>query len=305
MDNPKVKNRVLSLLVNIMEQPYRFTKAALSKKYNVSVRTISRDFEDLELVGFTIRKDEKYRYALEETKHLSQLKNLLHFSEEDQLTLVKALNEFDKNGKQAERIKQKVRNIYNYQKLGYANLKKPYLKKLNQIEQAKKENRNIILKAYRSSNSNAVSDRVVEAFHYSPDTDIVQAYDLQKNALRHYRISRIQRIELSSEAWANADKHHISATDPFQIVSDEQVMVNIRLKVGGYNELVQRFPLTQGSITEDYEEGIYDFTAKVNKYFFGLSNFILGNFHQIEEIVEPEELRVHLLRMVKDIEKKL
>lgn len=305
MENTKVKNRVLSILVDLMDQPFRFTKTSLSEKYMVSTRTISRDFEDLEIVGFTISKDEKHRYALAQTKHLEQLKSLLHFSEEDQLYLIKALNEYDKHDKRAARIKQKVSSVYNYHKLGYANLKRPYLKKLDQLEQAKTEKRSVLLKGYRSSNSNAINDRAVEAFHYSPESDILQAFDIDKKALRHYRISRIQRIMITENKWQHENAHHISATDPFLIVSDEQVLVNLRLKVGGYNELIQRFPLSQGYITEDHEEGIYDFTAKVNSRFYGLSNFILGNFNQIKEIVEPEALRDHLIDMVKNIEEKL
>lgn len=36
-----------------------------------------------------------------------------------------------------------------------------------------------------------------------------------------------------------------NATDPFRIVKDKQVRVYIKLKVGGYNELIEGFPMTQ------------------------------------------------------------
>lgn len=90
------------------------------------------------------------------------------------------------------------------------------------------------------------------------------------------------------------------ATDPFRIVSDEQAMVHLRLRVGGYNELVERFPLSKAYIQEDAEEeGIYDFQCRVNRKFYGLTNFILGFHHQVVEVLEPEELKEHLREEVK------
>ena len=118
---------------------------------------------------------------------------------------------------------------------------------------------------------------------------------MDKKELRHFRISRIKRIRPTETPWAYEDQHQVLATDPFRIVDDRQVMVHLRLKVGAYNELVERFPLSKAYIQEDaQEEGIYDFQARVNHQFFGLTNFILGFHHQIVEVLEPEGLKAHL-----------
>ena len=66
-------------------------------------------------------------------------------------------------------------------------------------------------------------------------------------------------------------------------------------EVGGYNELTERFPLTQAYLQPSADEaGVFDFECKVNERFYGLTNFILGYHEHIIEIVEPESLIEHI-----------
>ena len=87
----------------------------------------------------------------------------------------------------------------------------------------------------------------------------------------------------------------MAATDPFRIVSDQQVFVHLKLKTGALNELIERFPLAQAYIQPCAEQDdVYDFACRVNDKFLGISNFILGYFEHIEAIVEPESLIEHV-----------
>jgi hypothetical protein len=104
------------------------------------------------------------------------------------------------------------------------------------------------------------------------------------------------------EAWANEDRHVVTATDPFRIVNNHQVHVHIKLRVRGYNELTERFPLTQAYLKPSASQaGVFDFECKVNERFFGLTNFILGYHEHIVEIVEPERLITHIQTHAKQI----
>ena len=83
-------------------------------------------------------------------------------------------------------------------------------------------------------------------------------------------------------------------TDPFRIVDDRQVMVHLRLKVK-FTTSWWELPTFQGLHPGGRPgRGIYDFQARVNHQFFGLTNFILGFHHQIVEVLEPEGLKAHL-----------
>lgn len=294
--------RVVHVLRSIIERPYHHTKRALAERHGVSVDTISGDFHAITTAGFTLQPDEKNRYAFVLDKPHQQLKDLLHFSEEDQTLLHQAIDNLPGTTERHQNLKKKLSALYDFRRLGHAYLRKPYLSKVDLLLQAKDEKRQALLIDYRSSNSNAISSRLVEPFHVSPAEDTLQTFDVEKQALRHFRISRFTRVQLTDTPWHYEGHHNILLTDPFRIVSNDQVNIHLRLGVGAYNELVERFPLTKGHIEESEIPGVYDFQCKVNRQFLGLSNFILGFYHQQIEVVEPEALKAHLRKEVLSFE---
>lgn len=296
------KLRLLRVMRALLENPKHYTKRQLAEVYQVTPDTITNDFEALTNAGFVVEYDEKYRYYLVEEKPFTQLKDLLHFSEEDQAILYRAIDQVAAHEKRGQRLKKKLASLYDYRRLGHAYLRKPYLTKVDLLMQDKNEKRQVILRDYSSSNSNEVRDRLVEPFHPSPPDDTLQAFDVDKQELRHFRISRITRVEMTDTPWQFEGHHNIMLTDPFRIVDSNQVMVHLRLRVGAKNELVERFPLTQSYIQEAAEEGIYDFQCMVNHRFLGLTNFILGFHHQLVEVLGPESLLDHLQEEVEKMD---
>lgn len=296
------KLRLLRVMRALLENPKHYTKRQLAELYQVTPDTITNDFEALTSAGFVVEYDEKYRYYFVEEKPFTQLKDLLHFSEEDQAVLYRAIDQVTDSSKRGQRLKKKLASLYDYRRLGHAYLRKPYLTKVDLLMQGKNERRQVILRDYSSSNSNEVRDRLVEPFHPSPPDDTLQAFDVDKQELRHFRISRITRVEMTDTPWQFEGHHNIMLTDPFRIVDSNQVMVHLRLRVGAKNELVERFPLTQSYIQEAAEEGIYDFQCMVNHRFLGLTNFILGFHHQLVEVLGPESLLDHLQEEVEKMD---
>lgn len=288
------RTRLVFVLRAILEYPYGYSKQQLANKYGVSTDTISGDFKAIENAGFVLEKDERHRYAFKVDKPLRQLKDLLHFSEEDQFALHQAIDNLPISSERARQLKAKLGSLYDFRRLGHAYLRKPHLTKVDLLMQAKTEKRQAFLIDYRSSNSNAISTRLVEPFHISPADDTLQAFDVDKHTLRHFRITRFTRVQLTELPWQHEGHHNIVQIDPFRIVDNNQVTVHLRLGVGAYNELVERYPLTRSHIEETDDPNIFDFQCAVNHRFFGLSNFILGFHHQVIEVLEPESLKEHL-----------
>jgi len=295
------KVRLLRVMRAILDWPYGYTRRQLAERYGVSRDTIDRDFEALQHAGFVLRADNKHRYAFVEDQPYKELKSLLHFSEEDQLLLEQAIDQIADHTQRGQKLKRKLGSLYDYGRLGYAYLRKPHLTKVDLLLKAQKEKRQVILEHYRSSNSDAIRNRLVEAFHISPADDMLHAYDLDRRDLRHFRLSRFQRVQLTDQPWQYENHHHLISTDPFRIVDAQQVMVHLRLKVGAYNELVERFPLTKRYIEPAEQEGVFDFQCKVNHRFLGITNFILGHYHQWIEVLAPDELLDHLRKTVEDM----
>lgn len=278
----------------LIERPFGYTKQQLAERLGVSRDTITGDFEAIEFAGFFLRRDGKFRYAFVQDRPLKQLQDLLHFSAEDQSLLHQAIDSLPATTERQQNLKAKLNALYDFRLLGHAYLRKPYLTKVDLLLQAKSEKKLVVLEGYRSSNSNTISDRLVEPFHISPPDDTVQTFDSDKRTVNHFRISRIGRVKILEDGWQHEGHHNIRHTDPFRIVGNNQVMVHLRLGLGAYNELIERFPMAKGHIEPAHEEGVYDFQCPVNDRFLGLSNFILGFYHQGIEIITPESLRVFL-----------
>jgi len=289
-------------MLALIERPKGYTKKELSEIYGTSESTIKNDFKALTEAGFVVAHDEKYRYFFKVEKPFAQLKDLLHFSEEDQILLEEAIDQITTHNERGKRLKKKLASIYDFKRLGYSYLRKPYLSKVDLLLQAKDEKLQVTLRDYHSSNSNEITDREVEPFHVSPPEDTLQAFDIQKKEIRHFRISRFSRVKLKESHWEYEGHHNIMRTDPFRIVDNNQVPVHLRLKVGARNELMERFPASKSYIEHAAEDDIYDFSCMVNHRFLGLTNFILGFHHQLVEVVSPDSLLDHLRNEVEKME---
>lgn len=290
----RTKERIVRLLLLLAERPDTFTIKMLAEKYSVSNDTIKGDLQILKNIGFALDYNKStYCYTLQTNDSYKQLKSLLHFTEEDQLLLERAIDQVSPHTRQGANLKKKLSSLYDYRQLGHSYLRKPYLNKVDALLKAKEEQKRVILKNYRSSSGNTVSDRKIEPFNIDPAIDTLQAFDVDKKSLKHFRISRFSRVEILMEDWKYSTLHHVQRTDPFRIVDDNQVAVCLRIKEGARNELIERFPKTAGKIIED-GDGIYDFHCNVNHRFIGLTNFILGFHHQLVDVVFPESLKEHL-----------
>lgn len=295
------RTRLLRIMRALIDRPFGYTKRQLADQYGKHVDTISGDFEAFKNAGFEMQRDRQHRYAFRVDRTYQELKDILFFSEEDQALLMRAIDQVDPYGKRGHQLKRKLDSLYDYHKLGFSTLRRPYLNKIDSLEQAQKEKRVVILENYHSSNSGRIRNRRVEPFHPSPPDDTLQAFDLDNQELRHFRISRIERVQLTSELWQHQHRHIVLPTDSFRIVDANQVQVHLRFRVGAYNELIERFPQTRSYLQPDAEKDVYDFQAPVNHRFLGLSNFILGFHDQIIEILEPDSLINHLGKELQNI----
>ncbi len=289
------KNRLLRVLQDILSRPYHYTKKMLATKYAVSQDSISADFEELRNADFILQYDARYRYAIVPNRSQEYLEDVLYFTENEKSILLMLLEAHPTQAPQLKKWKEKLDTVYDVSRLGRSMFSKAFLTKANMLEKAKKEKKSVRLIQYRSTNSSQVSDRLIEPYWVGIKEDIIQAYDLSAEAIRHFRLSRVERVELLPDPWLHETKHHVTATDPFGIVHDHQVFVHLRFKTGAYNELIERFPLTQAYVQPCVrEENIFEFEGKVNARFYGITNFILGYHEHILEIVEPESLREHI-----------
>ncbi len=292
------KTRVLRLLLLLLEAPYRYTRRELAARMEVSPDAIKHDLKAIRNAGLVVLHDKQYRYAIGEDRTGKKLKRSLIFSEEERVLLLDTIERLSTDSTAARRLRHKLEALFTVGQLGKFILRRPYLSKITVLQQAIKARRCVVLERYRSLSSNATRNREVEAFHYNPGEDIMQAFDPERDEVRVFRISRCERVHLSETPWQHESRHQILATDPFRVADPEQVMAHLTLTTGGYNLMIEQFPLTRAWLQPAAEPEQYDLQCHVNHRFLGLSNFILGNHAHVVAIHEPPELITHLRKQL-------
>ncbi len=288
------RTRSLKILFTIVESPFVYTKKRLAEIYGVDESTIKLDFEAFKSAGFDLDYDKHYRYGLSADRRYENLKSLLVFTPKEEDILTTALNKYGTNNKAVEKLQKKLSRVYDVSKMNNT-FDKNFLTKMDKLEKAISDKKVVKLKDYHSTNSSSVSHRTVEAFSVSAEDDIVHAFDLDKKGIRHFRISRISKLEITPNDWTNETKHYLQQTDCFRIHDNKQVNVHLRIKVGAFNQLLEQFPMARAHLKPTNEASdTYDFQCKVNHCFSGLSNFIMGNYDNIEAIYEPDALIEHI-----------
>ena len=300
MSEKNSNQRVLEILRMLIEQPFHYTARKLSTIYKRDVRTIQGDITDLENAGFLVDRDEHHRYFLVNEKLTDKLEETLVLTQNEKDLLITALKNENPSEAQLKRLVSKIENLSQLPSLGNVYFSNHYLQKLNLLSKAQKNQLRVKLRDYRSTNSNSKTDRIIEPFHIAIEDDIVHAFDLRQKEVRHFRISRIDRIESLEENWEFAKHHYVAATDIFRITSREQETIHLRLKIGAVNELLERYPLSKAYL-EQTEAEVFELKCKVNANFYGLQNFLLGYHAYVLEIVESKKLKTHMNTLKQNI----
>lgn len=296
------RERTLRILVKLLAHPYRFTRQDLANEFNDGQKeAIEGDIKALKAsdIGFHQEKKPPYRMAIIPDRRLKELKRLLPLNEDDRLRIRGLLTQY-MSEKDALYLNNKLESLYDFQKLGLRALQRPALEKIDLLENALQKKKQVRIERYHSNNSNSISDRQVEPFHIDPELDTLQAYDVDKQKVSHFRLSRIERVVPTDIPWAYESSHGYKYTDVFRIADNDQVMVQLRLTVWGYNALVEAFPKARAETTPGAQPNTFEFQSKVNRPFLGLINFIMGNADNVE-VLHPEELRERLREEAKKI----
>lgn len=293
--------RIVRLILLLLYRPYIYTKKALSIYFEISEDRIDNDFKVLRNIAIHFDKDAQHRYAILPQKEFKELSYLQPLTEADRGKIKDALYRVF-GEKDAMYIEGKLTSLYNFQELGLRALRQNSLDKIDQLKAAQKNRKRVVLEQYQS-NSGTVRDRLVEPFYLDVEMDTLQAFDVEAQETRHYKLTRMERVKMTEEKWQNKS-YTPEQTDIFRIVNDQQTRVHLKLKAQAYNYLVEQYPKSISEIHPSSEPQIWDFEARVNSNFFGLSNFILANTEHVE-ITYPQALKAHIKEKIQAFLKKL
>jgi predicted DNA-binding transcriptional regulator YafY len=280
---PQAKLLRLFQIIAVLKSGH-WTIQQLAARFDTSARTIYRYLNLLETVDFLIEKDFDNRYfiitsdddptqavfSVEETRLIKKLivagandnplKNLL-------LKKLSLNSEIDS-----------MPRLFLKQRLG---------KFVDEIAEAIRSRRQIVLQHYHSANSNEIRDRLVEPIHFGDNYQSVVALDTGDKVCKHFKLDRIGSITSIDTGYQHESLHQKNQTDIFGMSGDSSTSIILQLTLRAYLLLREEFPLSIPYI-EKTDDG-YLFNGPVSS-FEGPSRFVLG---LLDEIIvrEPASFR--------------
>jgi predicted DNA-binding transcriptional regulator YafY len=197
----------------------------------------------------------------------------MHFSEEELVILYETLNLIEGTSPVKEQLIRKLNALYDYKALEQLK-QRDDLTKIQKLSDAMQNKKQVILKNYRSSNSNKITDRKVEPFDYLSDYRSVWCYECATKSCKQFKLARIHEISLLNSDWENELMHKIHFTDAFRISSLKSIgSIEAKLSLKAYNLLLEEFPLSREYVKE--EKGCYQLKIPVAGY-QGIGRFVMG-----------------------------
>lgn len=292
MDYSKTET-ILRMLV-LLSNGNRYSVAALSKRFSRSERTVYRDLDAIESAGFVLDRA-KGTYALtccpEEVKKLNRL---LHFSEEEAYVLYRALELVKGGSIFNEQLVRKLNALYDFRALSNLS-RKPEMEIIHILEDSIRNQKQVNLIAYRSSNSETISDRIVEPFEFLPEYSAVWCFDLSDETCKQFKISRIGQVSVLNTNWQHQDSHQVPYIDAFRMSAPNQLTTVIaELTLKATNLLREEYPLAEKYLTEQIGSTYHYRLSIPVADFHGIGRFILGLPGEIK-VSSPTEFANYLL----------
>lgn len=289
-------------LMMLLTQNRKYTLEELSERLDMSSRNVYRYIEAFKMAGFVVRKTNGC-YSLDKASpYFKDISSLVHFTEEEAYILKRAIESVDGNTSLKQNLKEKLYKVYDYEILSEIVVRNGIADNVHNLYEAIKEKKQVTFHQYKSSNSHAVSDRVVEPFAFTANNNEIWCYELASRKNKLFKVSRITSVEITETEWQHESLHQKGFIDVFHISSGQRLPVTLRLGMTAANLLVEEFPLAEKYLEKE-DESHWIFKTEVCRY-EGVGRFVLGLYEDIE-IIESAEFRQYIIGKAEKISEKI
>ncbi len=268
-----------------------YTITELAEKFNTSERTVQRYIASFKETGFVFAVSGG-RYRIEKMdKAFRKISDLLHFSEEEAWLLTKAIHAVSDNNVLKENLEKKLYSLYNFDRVVDAVIKGKNSENVHALIHAIETKKQVLLRDYRSANSNMERDRLVEPFDFTTNYIAVWAFDPESRQNKQFKTARIDHVEILNKPFAYADQHKKQPVDVFRISSHHQTPVSLLLNMRAYSLLIEEYPLAEPLCTK-LPDNKWQFNGEVCG-FEGVGRFVLGLMDEIK-VLTPKGLKEYV-----------
>lgn len=296
MDQPKIE-RMLRLM-KLLTANNRYSVDELGRILEMSPRTIYRYIDTFREAGFAVKKSNGFIRLDKQSKYFKDISELIHFTDEEAHILKSAIESIDENNVIKQNLKAKLYSVYDYKILAECVTKGSNAKNVNNIAQAIQERKQLMLKGYKSANSNKISDRLIEPYKFTANYIQVWGHELpllpdgttdssRSGENKMFKISRISDTEILETDWQHEAEHKTAYIDIFRISSLNLYPIKLKLGLRSFSLLIEEFPLSEKYISKN-SDNEYILQTEVCSY-EGVGRFVLGLLDDIE-VIESEDL---------------
>lgn len=284
MDQPKIE-RMLRLM-KMMAGNRNYTIDELAEKLGTSYRSIYRYIDTFKDCGFVVNKVRSNVYKLGKLpKSYVELKNLIYFSEEEAYVVNGLINSLDATNMLKANLKKKLSAVYDSTSIVKYVQKSEIAEHIEQLGEAIRTKKKVILKAYESAHSQEVADRFIEPFELTTNCIDVWGFDLEIQENRVFKISRIGKVCLLQDSWSNEESHQTSKTDCFRISGFTQTPIKLELSLMAKNLLIEEYPLAEIDLRHEDDRWILETNVSGME---GVGRFVIGLASDVRVIDSPE-----------------
>jgi proteasome accessory factor C len=278
--------KMLEVLL-MLDCQYGRSISELSERFEVSQRTIYRYFDTFRNVGFVINNQDGYFKINKEESTARDISDLLHFTGEESFILSKAIHSLEASNIQKDKLVKKLYGLYDFDRVIHAITKKEETESIYNIIQSIKKQKQVVLKGYKSNNSNEIRDRLVEPIDFTENYISIWCYDVEDGQNKTFKSSRIGTVELQDSNWEYKANHKKGKTDIFRMHGFTSTPIHLELTLTAYNFLIEEYPLSENYISEKGDNK-FILKAKICN-FLGVGRFILGLPNEVT-VIDSKEL---------------
>lgn len=274
-------------LIDYLLRNTRYTVAELGERLGLSRRSIYRYIEFLRLAGFIIDNEDGIYSIDPGSPFIANLTSQVRFTGVELEAMADLLNSARDDNLAVRSLKRRFSEIYGLNLLSGAKVNRKEAANVERLYDAIARRRKVVLHSYASSNSDTVSDRLLEPFKFLGMNRAVRCYEISSGMCKTFNVGRIQgEVEVLDEPWEHTTSHITYYTDIFGFSSERQYRVKLIMGRLATRVLMEEYMVEENQlvIVDDHHWMV---SLKVCG-FKGIGRFYFGLFQDIEVVDSPE-----------------
>lgn len=279
------------------------TVEQLCQRLGLSRRNFYYYLEFFRDCGFHVEKRADGIYTISrESPFFRRLIDRVSLTEAEVIVLRRLLDGVTERNAVVEALRKKLEGYYDFSILDDNATDSQTSLVVDQLHEAIKYKRLVVLKNYSSPHGRSRRDRLVEPFLLMDANQEVRCYEPASQMNKTFKVSRIGSIDILSDEWQHEDCHRQMHTDIFMFSDEKTTTVELRLGRLARNLLVEERPRAAAYLSADGDDH-WRLRLPVCSY-AGIGRFVLGLMADIE-VLGDEGFRQYLRKEVDDMSQRI